>query len=92
MGTAMGQEPAGLGDSLPPPIRGAVPARTACRYVLDWMPRHTHGHNGRPFKTNRWPTVCHSCGDRLEPGEAMVGSFEDGHIQWVCGAGRWRRP
>lgn len=47
---------------------------------------------GKPRKTNQYPTVCYGCGDRLAPGEAMVGGMDGGRIKWLCGSARWDRP
>lgn len=48
--------------------------------------------DGKPWKVNRHPAACVVCSDRLEPGEAIVGSVRDGRIRWVCGPARWDRP
>lgn len=60
-----------------------------CRSILYRPSEFTKA--GPPRKTNQHPTTCCSCGDRLGPGEAMVGGMDGNAIRWSCGPKRWDR-
>lgn len=67
-----------------------------CRELKpDGWPSLRWRKDGGERKTNRYPTTCHLCGDRLEPGEAITGQFDRAAnriVSWSCGPGRWQRP
>ena len=64
-----------------------------CRQITRGMGPTPYRKDGQPRVVNKHPTTCVVCGDKLAPGEAIVGSKdkETGQTRWMCGAGRFLR-